>query len=76
MHWLTKRELTYIFIVLGFVLLATEESSGCLFEEALGWTGNVEVWGRMAAADRQSFWHEALRRNHDKNTDKLLGWIY
>ena len=60
-----SQSLTDVFIKLGFVSFPPEESSCGLPEKALGWAGDVEVWGRETAAGREGLWHEALReRNH------------
>lgn len=52
--------LTQGLVVFDLVPLATEERCGGFLEEALSRTGDVEIWWRVAAAWRQTFWTEAL----------------
>ena len=52
--------LTQSLVVFDLVSLPTEERSSSFLEEALGRTGDVEIWCRVAAARRQTLWTEAL----------------
>lgn len=54
------KTLTQCLVVFDLISSSAKERSGSFLEEALGGTGNVEVWCRVATARRQTLWTEAL----------------
>lgn len=54
--------LTQCFVVFDLVSPSAKKCSGSFLEEALGGTGNVEIWCWMATASRQTLWTEALQK--------------